>query len=256
MNAQNSVFLSIVVPAYNEEKRLPQTLERILAYTKTNSWVTEIVVVDDGSGDRTVDLVRAVMQQRPEVRLLSNAGNRGKGFSVRRGVMESRGRYVLFSDADLSAPIEEADKMVATLDEGWDVVVGSRDIDPSLLELPQGKMRRLAGRVFRNLVYVVLGLPFLDTQCGFKAFRREAALAVFNKQRIEGFGFDVEILFLARRQNLRVVEIGVRWRNDPATRVHLMRDSLRMAFDVFRVRWLALTGAYALGQRSEPKPGL
>lgn len=251
----NSLYLSVVVPAYNEERRVLSTLDCILAYIQTKEWTAEIIVVDDGSTDGTMKVVKSLTEQRPEIRVLTNGYNRGKGFSVRRGILESRGRYVLFSDADLSAPIEETDKLLAALERGWDVVIGSRAVDRGLLEVPQGKLRRLTGVVFRHLVHVLLGVPFLDTQCGFKAFRRATVLSVFRQQRIERFGFDPEILFLALRQGLGILEVGVRWRNDPDTRVRFLRDGARMVFDLFRIRWFSLTGQYEQPCR-EAKPEL
>ncbi len=245
MNAETILNLSVVIPAYNEARRLPQTLARIEAYLQARGYAAEIIVVDDGSTDSTAALVECGVASGAPVRLLRNERNRGKGYSVRCGVLASRGSRVLFSDADLSAPIEEADRLLAALAEGWDIAIGSRALNPELLEVPQGWLRRLVGRAFRFLVRLVLQMPFADTQCGFKAFRLEVIERIFRLQRIEGFGFDPEILFLARQQGLRVVEVGVRGRDDPESRVRLLCDGLRMMLALFRIRWYAVTGKYA-----------
>ena len=246
--------LSIVIPAYNEERRLPETLRRIRAYLRARTAAAEVIVVDDGSRDRTAAVVEAWRSEFPGLRLVSNGRNRGKGYSVRHGMLEARGRIVLFTDADLSAPIEEADKLLAALacgersrTSGYEVAIGSRGVDRSLIEVHQSRLRELAGMIFNLIVRVVTGLDFIDTQCGFKAFLRERARIVFEQQRTERFGFDPEILFLAKRHGLRTIEIPVRWAHDPHTRVHMLRDSLRMFAEVLSIRWNWLLGRY-------PKP--
>ncbi len=235
--------LSIVIPAYNEERRLRETLRRIRAYLEARQPNAEVIIVDDGSRDATPAIVEAQRAAFPGLRLVSNGRNRGKGYSVRHGVLEARGRIVLFTDADLSAPIEEADKLLAVL-EGYDVAIGSRAVDRSLIEIHQSRLRELAGIIFNWLVRLFTGVGFVDTQCGFKAFVREPTRILFEQQRIEGFGFDPEILFLAKRHGLRAVEIPVRWAHDPATKVHMVRDGLRMLADLFRIRWNWLLGRY------------
>ena len=215
--------LSIVIPAYNEERRLPEALRCIRAYLEARRISAEIIVVDDGSSDGTAALVERLRTECPGLRLVSNGTNRGKGYSVRHGMLEARGRVVLFTDADLSAPIEEADKLLAALD-GHQVAIGSRGVDRSLIEVHQSPFREFAGVIFNRIVRAVTGLKFLDTQCGFKAFVREPARIVFEQQRIERFGFDPEILFLARHHGLSAVEIPVRWAHDPQTRLHVLRD--------------------------------
>ena len=188
--------LSIIIPAFNEERRLPKTLERIYAYLAAQTMRFEVIVVDDGSTDSTADFVRQSGGQYPHLRLISNGGNRGKGFSVRHGMREASGEIALFTDADLSAPIEEADKLIAALrDEAYDVAIGSRAMDRSLITVHQSGLREVAGMIFNFMVRCITGVPFVDTQCGFKAFRRDRAGIIFEQQRIEGFGFDVEILF-------------------------------------------------------------
>jgi dolichyl-phosphate beta-glucosyltransferase len=235
--------LSIVVPAYNEAGRLPRTLESIRSYLRERRIAAEVIVVDDGSTDATAAVAGNLQAEFPELRLLSNGRNRGKGFSVRHGVLEARGRIVLFTDADLSAPIEEADKLLAALG-GYQVAIGSRAMDRSLIEVHESRMRELAGILFNLVVRVITGLPFADTQCGFKAFVREPSRIVFEQQRIERFGFDPEVLFLARRHGLRAVEVPVRWAHDPATKVHMVRDSLHMLGELLLVRWNWLAGRY------------
>jgi len=239
--------LSIVIPAYNEEARLPRALERVRDYLVSRGLgadQAEIIVVDDGSRDATAQIAQEWARQLPSLRLVSNAQNRGKGYSVRHGMLEARGRVALFTDADLSAPIEEADKLLAALRAGNDVAIGSRALDRSLISTHQSKLRELAGIIFNGFVRLFTGLPFHDTQCGFKLFLREPSHIVFEQQRIERFGFDPEILFLAKHHGLRAVEIPVRWAHDPATKVHVVRDSLLMFGDLVFIRWNWLLGRY------------
>lgn len=243
------VELSVVIPAYNEEKRLPQTLERVRAYLEARGLAAEVIVVDDGSRDATAQLVEQWRARLPGLRLVSNGRNRGKGYTVRHGMLEARGRMTLITDADLSTPIEEADKLLAALRDA-DVAIGSRAVDRRLIEVHQSPLRELAGMVFNWLVRLVTGLPFADTQCGFKAFVTARARIIFEQQRVERFGFDPEILFLAKRHGLRSVEIPVRWAHNPATRVRMLRDSLRMFWELLSVRWNWLLGRYPT-QRSE-----
>jgi dolichyl-phosphate beta-glucosyltransferase len=234
---------SVIIPAYNEERRLPETLERIAAYVRMSGRETEILVVDDGSTDRTAAVTESFRSKLPALRVISNGVNRGKGYSVRHGMLEARGRLVLFTDADLSAPIEEADKLFAAL-ETHDVAIGSRALDRGLISVHQSSFREFAGIIFNTVVRVCLRLPFVDTQCGFKAFRREPCRIIFEQQRIERFGFDPELLYLARHHGLRAVEIPVRWGHSPATKVSMFRDSLQMFLDVLIIRWNAIAGRY------------
>ncbi|MGH9715020.1 MAG: dolichyl-phosphate beta-glucosyltransferase [Candidatus Acidiferrales bacterium] len=239
--------LSIVIPAYNEESRLPRALARIRDYLAARGMgqdQAEVIVVDDGSRDDTARIVEEWSRQLPSLRLVSNVENRGKGYSVRHGMLEARGRVALFTDADLSAPIEEADKLFTALKAGNEVAIGSRALDRSLISTHQSKLRELAGMIFNGFVRLFTGLPFHDTQCGFKAFVTEPSRIVFEQQRIERFGFDPEILFLAKRHRLRTVEIAVRWAHDPATKVHVVRDSLLMFGDLVVIRWNWLWGRY------------
>jgi glycosyltransferase involved in cell wall biosynthesis len=235
--------LSIIIPSYNEELRLPATLDRIAAYLRTCRGTAEVLVVDDGSQDRTAAVAEGYRGKIPSLRVVSNGVNRGKGYSVRHGMQEARGRITLFTDADLSAPIEEAGKLIEAL-ENNDVAIGSRAVDRSLITVHESPFREFAGILFNKIVRIILWLPFVDTQCGFKAFRRERCEIIFEQQRIERFGFDPELLYLARHHGLRAVEIPVRWGHSAATRVSMLRDSVQMFIDVFIIRWNALTGRY------------
>jgi glycosyltransferase involved in cell wall biosynthesis len=237
--------LSIVIPSYNEELRLPATLERIAAYIAVSGRSTEVLVVDDGSNDRTAAVAEEFREKIPSLRVVSNGVNRGKGFSVKHGTQEARGNIVLFTDADLSAPIEEADKLLNALEDNFDVAIGSRAMDRSLISVHESAFREFAGIIFNKIVRIILRLPFVDTQCGFKAFRRERCRIIFEQQRIERFGFDPELLYLARHHGLRAVEIPVRWAHSPATKVNMLRDSVQMFIDVFTIRWNAIAGRYA-----------
>jgi glycosyltransferase involved in cell wall biosynthesis len=239
--------LSIIIPAYNEEQRLPSALSRIRDYFASRPIGLErieIVVVDDGSTDGTARVARDWMREISSLRLLSNGVNRGKGYSVRHGMLEADGRVALFTDADLSAPMEESEKLFAAIHSGYDVAIGSRALDRSLIAVRQSRFREIAGMIFNGFVRVSTGLPFKDTQCGFKAFSRERSRIVFEQQRIEGFGFDPEVLFLARRIGLRTAEVPVRWAHDPGTKVHILRDSVLMFGDLIYIRWNWLMGRY------------
>jgi glycosyltransferase involved in cell wall biosynthesis len=239
--------LSIVIPAYNEEKRLDRTLARIREYLATVQPLrtnTEILVVNDGSTDATAEVARRWMQEIPSLRLVENPGNRGKGYSVRHGMLEAHGNVALFTDADLSSPIEESQKLLAAIHAGNDVAIGSRAVDRSLIAVHQSRLRELAGIIFNGFVRLITGLRFHDTQCGFKVFVRERSRIIFEQQRIEGFGFDPEILFLAQRHGLRSAEVPVRWAHDDATRVRVFSDSLKMFGDLLVIRWNTLMGRY------------
>lgn len=238
--------VSIVIPAYNEETRLPASLDAVTRYLRQGRRrFTEIVVVDDGSTDATAAVAERYAAAHPEVRLLRNPGNRGKGFSVRHGVLEARGDWILFTDADLSAPIEEATKLFRAVEEhGAQIAFGSRGLDRSLIEIHQSWFRETAGRLFNLLVRILAGLPYADTQCGFKLFERRAAREIFRRQRLDRFGFDVEVLYLARRLGFRAVEVPVRWRHCEGTKVSMWRDSADMLVDLLRIRWNDLLGRY------------
>ena len=239
--------LSIVIPAFNEESRLPHCLQRLSEYFAAHRFGlggVEVLVVDDGSTDATARIAQEWAQRFPGWRLVCNGENHGKGYSVRHGMLEARGRIALFSDTDLSSPIEECEKLLAAISAGSDFAIGSRAVDRSLIAVRQSRHRELAGIIFNGFVRLFTGLPFHDTQCGFKAFVREPSRVIFEQQRIEGFGFDPEVLFLAKRHGLHGVEVPVRWAHDPATKVHVVRDSFRMFGDLITIRWNALLGRY------------
>jgi dolichyl-phosphate beta-glucosyltransferase len=235
---------SIVIPAYNEGQRITATLDKVLAWTSAQRWSVEIVVVNDGSRDNTADIVRQYVAAHPQVRLIENPGNRGKGYSVRNGMMNARGELLLFSDADLSSPISEAPRLFDALAAGADVAIGSRWLQSELQTERQPVYRQLFGRVFNLFLRIVLGISFKDTQCGFKAFRRGAADALFPRQHIERWAFDPELLFLARRFGFKSVEIGVEWAHDERTKMSYFRDGMRMVWEILTVRWYAITGKY------------
>jgi dolichyl-phosphate beta-glucosyltransferase len=248
---------SIVIPAYNEEARLPATLEKVLAFVREQKWAAEVLVVNDGSRDGTADIVRRLAVTEPMLQLVENPGNRGKGYSVRNGMLRARGRIVLFSDADLSSPISEAPKLLAALSGGADVAIGSRWMRAELQTKRQPWLRQILGRVFNLLARVILGLQFHDTQCGFKAFTREAAQAIFPLQRIERWGFDPEILFLAGRLGFKVEEVPVFWGHSGGERIHPLRDGTKMLMEMLRIRWYSIRGAYhapRAHEASRPEP--
>ena len=232
--------VSIVIPAYNEENRLGASLEKIQRYLSGSKWdFAEVVVVNDGSRDRTGEVARA-----GGARLLENPGNRGKGYTVRHGMLEARGEWVLYSDADLSAPIEEIEKLWGVVQrDGAQVAIGSRALDRSLVGVHQPLPREMMGRLFNLVMRVETGLPFRDTQCGFKLFEGKAAREIFSRQKLEGFGFDVEILFIAKRLGYKAVEVPVRWDNVEGTKVSLWLGA-KAFLDPLQIRWNSLRGRY------------
>jgi glycosyltransferase involved in cell wall biosynthesis len=244
MNPYNDMTYSIVIPAYNESQRLGVTLEKVLAYVRHQGWDAEVIVVNDGSRDNTADIVRAFASKDPMVRLVENPGNRGKGYSVRNGILSSRGDIVVFSDADLSAPIEEMPKLLDALAAGADIAIGSRWLKAELQTQRQSLHRQAFGRIFNLLMRMILGLHFADTQCGFKGFTRRAAQKILPLEKIDRWGFDPEILFLARKFGLRTEEVPVLWGHSGGTRINPLIDGARMLQEMLRVRWYDLTGKY------------
>ena len=237
--------LSIVIPAYNEECRLDATLEKIDSFITDQNVNAEIIIVDDGSSDGTARLVMRHMQQKPYLRLLQNHINRGKGFSLRRGVEVALGDVVLMTDADLSVPMKEAGKLLEAIEEGADIAIGSRAADAGGERHSAPWHRRLCSAGFKLVVRSVLGLRFEDTQCGFKAFRRKAARLVFSRQRIERWGFDPEVLMLADRFCFVVTEVGVEAVHDNRSRLNLVSDSFQMLCEVLKIRYHLLFGMYS-----------
>ncbi len=235
---------SIVIPAYNESARLSASLEKVLAYVHAQNWDAEIIVVNDGSRDNTADIVRTFAAKNPALRLVENPGNRGKGYSVRNGMLNAHGRIILFSDADLSSPIEEAPKLLEALEGGADIAIGSRWLRAETQTQRQPLHRQLFGRIYNLVLRLTLGLQFKDTQCGFKAFKAPAVQAIFPLQRIERWGFDPEILFLARKFGFKVQEVPVAWGHSGGTRINPLIDGFRMVTEMLRIRWYDLTGKY------------
>lgn len=235
--------ISIVIPVYNEERRLPQTLPPVLAYLARQPFPWEVVCVDDGSTDRTVEIVAGMARKCPELRLL-RMPHRGKGHAVRAGMLAARGARRFYSDADFSVPIADLNRFLPVLEEA-EVAIGSREA-PGAIRYQEPAYRHLMGRVYNALVRLLLLPGIQDTQCGFKGFREEVVEPLFSRQGMEGWGFDVELLYLARRAGYRIIEVPVHWTYGQHSRLRPMRDAWRMLCDVLRVRWNAWTGRYDL----------
>jgi dolichyl-phosphate beta-glucosyltransferase len=241
--------LSIIIPAYNEEKRIGPSLDEVLRFLTSYPHRAEVIVVDDGSSDSTarsvLDRVEQYRASGYELRLLTNTPNRGKGYSVKRGITNARGDVALFTDADLSSPISEAPKLIEPILEGRaDVTFGSRAINRKLIGVRQPIIRDFGGRVFNFFMRMITGLKYKDTQCGFKAFRRELSLPAFQLQRVERFGFDPEVLYIARKHGLRLLEVPVVWNDSEGSKVDYIRDSAKMCSDLVYIRLNDLLGRY------------
>lgn len=236
--------LSVVIPAYNEEKRLLPTLERVHAFLSANYRDFEILVVDDGSADATVKVAGEFAAAHDRTRLLSNGRNMGKGAAIRKGVLESKGSMVLISDADLSTPVEELEKLKTYIEEGYHVVAGSRALPGADVRVHQPFHREIMGRIFNLFVQGLLVSGIKDTQCGFKLFTGPEARALFSKAIIDGFSFDAEILFLARKSGLKIKETPVVWLNSAASTVRIASDPAKMFLQLFKVRLNWLRGRY------------
>lgn len=231
--------LSIVVPAYNEARRLPATLQKIVEWISTSDRdYTEVIVVDDGSTDGTADMVEGFRRSAPCVRLLKNPGNRGKGYAVRHGMLDARSDWVLYTDADLSTPIGDFQKLhQAATAQGAQVAIGSRALDRSLVAVRQAAFREYSGRFFNLVMRTVTGLPFHDTQCGFKLYSSDAAKQIFGRQKLDGFSFDVEDLFIAKKLGIKAIEVPVHWSNVEGTKVSL-GGGVRSFMDLLKIRAL------------------
>jgi glycosyltransferase involved in cell wall biosynthesis len=236
--------LSIVIPAYNESARIEQTLGRVMSCVEQQGWDAEVLVVDDGSTDRTVEIVHGWMARYPRLHLVQNEWNRGKGYSVRNGLLQAAGEVVMFTDADLSAPMEEAERLLAAIRDGADVAIGSRWMDRTRQTIHQPLYRRFFGRCFNGVTRTVMGLPFKDTQCGFKAFKRAAAQVIFRLQRIERWGFDPEILFIARKLGYTIREVPVTWGHDERSRMSYLKDGMKMLEEMAAIRGNSIAGRY------------
>ena len=237
--------ISIVIPAYNEAARLPETLRRVEEHLDQEGWAFhEIVVVDDGSRDETSQLAEQAAAANPHIRVLRNPGNRGKGYSVRQGMLAARGEWRLFSDADLSSPIEELETLWRAAQEtGAEVVIGSRALDRSLIGVHQPGLREEAGKVFNFVMRLAVGLRISDTQCGFKLFRGDVAQKVFSRQKLERFGFDVEVLYIAKKLGFRIAEIPVHWNHVDGSKVGML-TGLHAFGELVQVRLNDLRGYY------------
>ena len=236
--------LSIVIPAYNECSRIERTLGRVLDCVQERGWDAEVLVIDDGSRDETAAIVERWMVGHSRLHLVKNPGNRGKGYSVRNGLLQAAGDVVMFTDADLSAPMEEAERLVAALEAGADVAIGSRWMDRTRQTIHQPMYRQVFGRCFNWITRTVMGLPFKDTQCGFKAFKREAAQVIFRLQTIERWGFDPEILFIAQKLKYVIEEVPVTWGHDERSRMSYLRDGIKMLEEMAVIRSNSVAGRY------------
>jgi len=236
--------LSIVIPAYNESARIEDALQRVMECVSAKEWDAEVLVVDDGSTDDTAAIVQRWTLQYPRLHLIRNSGNKGKGYSVRNGLLQAAGEVVMFTDADLSAPMEEAERLIAMLADGADVAIGSRWMDRTRQTIQQPLYRRFFGRCFNWITRTVMGLPFKDTQCGFKAFKRPAAQVIFRLQTIERWGFDPEILFIANKLKYAVREVPVTWGHDERSRMSYLKDGMRMLEDMAKIRANSFAGRY------------
>jgi dolichyl-phosphate beta-glucosyltransferase len=226
------------MPAYNEASRIGQSLEKILQFLEHKSWAYEILIVNDGSRDRTLEVVDAYRERTDRLNVLDLGENRGKGFAVREGMLAATGRYALFTDTDLSTPIGEVDKLLEALEGGFDVAIGSRALPASDVRVHQKWYRETGGRLF-NKVVQLLTLPGIrDTQCGFKCFTKEAARRVFSRQRLPGWSFDVEILFIAQRLGFSIKEVPVAWSNSFDSKVSFLKDGLGMVADLIKIRYM------------------
>jgi glycosyltransferase involved in cell wall biosynthesis len=236
--------LSIVIPAFNESARIPATLQEVVHTIRECGWDAEVIVVNDGSTDATAEVVREFARSAPEIRLLENPGNRGKGYSVRSGMLQALGEIVMFTDADMSAPMDEAERLFSAIEKGADIAIGSRWLEKGRQTHKQPLYRQFFGRCFNAVTRGVMGLHFADTQCGFKAFTRAAAQTVFQLQTIERWGFDPEILFIALKCGYRVQEVAVSWGHDERSRMSYLKDGIKMLEEVAIIRWNALLGRY------------
>ena len=230
--------LSIVIPCYNERERLRSTLREIGKFLEPKAWDYEIIVVDDGSTDGTSEVAREEWRSfRGVAKVLRNERNCGKGASVKRGMLEAGGEYVVFTDADLSTPIGEIEKLLDGLLDGCDVVLGSRGLGDSRVEIHQNWLRELMGKIFNRIARLLTFQDIRDSQCGFKGLRREAAHTLFHLQRTSGFSFDAEICFLAQKLGYRIKEVPVIWRNSPKSKVSMIWDPIKMVWDLLRIRF-------------------
>ena len=244
MHDENDLYLSIVIPAYNEEKRIGGTLGNIINYLNKKDYKSEIIVVVDGSTDSTMNVIKKFGRKNARIKTIENKITRGKGYSVKKGMLETRGKFVLFTDADLSTPISEFEKLIHWLEKGYDVAIGSRSLGDSQVEIRQPFVRESMGKIFNKIMSLLVCTGFKDTQCGFKCFRRQVINKIFSKQIINGFAFDVEIILIAKIHGFRVKEVPVRWLNSPHSKVSIIRDPLVMFCDLLRIKFYDLMKKY------------
>lgn len=244
MSISKEIYLSVVVPAYNEQRRLPKTLGEISRYLTKQNYVYEILVVNDGSKDKTAEVVIDLMSEIKNLRLVDNKENKGKGAVVKQGMLEAKGKFRVFTDADNSTSIDQVEKMWPEFNKGFDVVIGSRDIKGAVLDPPQAWYRILLGNTFNLLVQILCGFwGIWDTQCGFKGFTEKATIAVFPKCKIDRFAFDPEILMIAKKLGYKIKEVPIHWKNDPESKVKL-KSMLKMGIDLLKIRWNLIKGEY------------
>lgn len=225
-----------MVPAYNEEKRIAQTITKIRNYLSQQNYLSEIIVVDDGSDDKTAEHATETLKGVKKGQILSRYKNLGKGYSVKEGILRAEGSIILFSDADLSTPIEELDKFLPWLEKGFDVIIGSRALPDSDIQVHQSFFRESMGKIYNIFVRILILKGIKDTQCGFKLFRRKAAMDIFSRIKTKGFSFDVEVLLLSRKLGYCIKQIPVRWRNSPESKVKIWSSSIKMFLDLWQIR--------------------
>ena len=238
------MYISIIIPAYNEEKRIENTLKEIDKYLSRQNFDYEILVVNDGSKDKTTEVVRDLVPWIKHLRLINNKENHGKGYVVRQGMLAAKGEYRIFTDADNSTSINQIEKMMPEFKNGYEVVIGSRDIKGAVIAVPQPWWRIMLGNIFNLIVQVVSGLwGIWDTQCGFKGFTAQAAEDIFSKCKINRFAFDVEVLVLAKKMGYKIKEIPVTWINSPESKVRF-KSMIKMLLEVFQIRWNIIRRRY------------
>jgi glycosyltransferase involved in cell wall biosynthesis len=250
---KDGIYLSVVIPVYNESARITHTLPQVIAYLRSRPERCELIVVDDGSTDDSAGRAKSLCRDFADARVLRHKRNHGKGCAVRQGMLSAEGEVLLFCDADLSTPMEETARLLDAIRQGHDVVIGSRALNRDWITVRQSRLREMAGGLFNRLLRILTGLPFRDTQCGFKAFRRAAARHLFQLQMLNGFSFDAEVLYLAQKLGCRTLEVPVHWAHSEGTKVRLLRDGFSMVLDLLRIRWNDARGRYSRAEKTLPE---